>query len=140
MIAASEPVVKSAVRMFRAGIINAVVGCVVGLAVLLLGGTSEWKLPIAMSIAVLASSYLVRIQTMWRQAPITAAIVIAAGLSHHSKLSGAELGVHKVAEVILGCVMGLVVSWLMSLIWPVREHRAKPEEGAESASAKQTAS
>ena len=140
MIAASEPVVKNAVRMFRAGITNALVGCVVGLAVLVIGGTSEWKLPIAMSIAVLASSYLVRIQTMWRQAPITAAIVIAAGLSHHSKLSGVELGVHKVAEVIVGCVIGLFVSWLMSLIWPVREHRAKPEGGAESVSAKQSAS
>ena len=32
----------------------------------------------------------------------------------HSKLSGVELGVHKVAEVILGCVMGLLVTWLMS--------------------------
>ena len=49
MVAASEPVVKSAVRMFRARIINVLVGCVVGLAVLVLGGTSEWKLPLAMS-------------------------------------------------------------------------------------------
>ncbi len=140
MIAASEPVVKSAVRMFRAGIINAVVGCVVGLAVLVLGGTSEWKLPIAMSLAVIVSSYLVRIPTMWRQAPITAAIVIAAGLSHHSKLSGVELGVHKVTEVILGCVMGLLVTWLMSLVWPVPEPRTKPEAGAESVIGKQSAS
>ena len=126
MVAASEPVVKNAVRMFRARIINVLVGCAVGLVVLVVGGTSEWKLPLAMSIAVLVSSYVVRIQTMWRQAPITAAIVIAAGLSHHSKLTGVELGVHKVAEVILGCLMGLFISWLMSYIWPVREPKAKP--------------
>jgi uncharacterized membrane protein YccC len=126
MVAASEPTVKNAVRMFRARIINVVVGCAVGLAVLVVGGESEWKLPLAMSIAVLVSSYVVRIPTMWRQAPITAAIVIAAGLSHHSKLSGAEFGVHKVAEVIVGCVMGLFVSWLMSYIWPVAEPEAKP--------------
>ena len=126
MVAASEPVVKNAVRMFRARIINVLVGCAVGLVVLVVGGTSEWKLPLAMSIAVLVSSYVVRIQTMWRQAPITAAIVIAAGLSHHSKLTGVELGVHKVGEVILGCLMGLFVSWLMSYIWPVREPRTKP--------------
>ena len=131
MVASSEPVVKNAVRMFRARIINVLVGCAVGLVVLVVGGTSEWKLPLAMSIAVLVSSYVVRIQTMWRQAPITAAIVIAAGLSHHSKLSGVELGVHKVAEVILGCVMGLLVSWLMSYVWPVPEP-AKPAAGSSS--------
>jgi hypothetical protein len=56
---------------------------------------------------------------MWRQAPITAAIVIASGLMHGSKLSGVEHGLHKVGEVILGCVMGLVVSWAMSRVWPI---------------------
>ena len=126
MIAASEPVVRNAVRMFRARIINVLVGCTVGLVVLVVGGTSPWKLPLAMSMAVLVSSYVVRIQTMWRQAPITAAIVIASGLAEHSKLSGVEHGLHKVAEVILGCVMGLLVSWLMSYIWPVPEAKAKP--------------
>jgi uncharacterized membrane protein YccC len=126
MIAASEPVVKNALRMFRARIINVLVGCAVGLAILIVGGTSPWKLPIAMSIAVLVSSYVVRIQTMWRQAPITAAIVIAAGLSHHSKLTGMEHGLHKVAEVIIGCLMGLLVSVLMSRVWPVREPKAMP--------------
>ena len=64
------------------------VGCAVGLLFLLVGGSSEWKLPFALAVTVLVSSYVIHIQTMWRQAPITAAIVIAAGLTHHSKLSG----------------------------------------------------
>ena len=62
---------------------------------------------------------------MWRQAPITAAIVIAAGLTHHSKVSGVEHGLHKVGEVILGCVMGLFVSWIVSEVWPLPELPAK---------------
>src|SRR5215470_2700518 len=65
MVAASEPVVQNALRMFRARIINVLVGSAVGLTVLVMGGASEWKLPLAMSIAVLVSSYVVRIQTMW---------------------------------------------------------------------------
>lgn len=121
MIAASEPLVRNAIRMFRARVINALVGCAVGLIFLIVGPPSEWKLPLAIAAAVLVSSYVVRIQTMWRQAPITAAIVIAAGLTHHSKLTGIEHGLHKVAEVILGCVMGLAVSWLMSKVWPLQE-------------------
>ena len=121
MVAASEPQVKEAVRMFRSRIINVLIGCAVGLLVLLVGGTSEWKLPLAMAMTVLVSSYVVHVQTMWRQAPITAAIVIASGLTHQSKLSGVEDGVHKVGEVLLGCVMGLLVSWTLSKVWPLHD-------------------
>jgi hypothetical protein len=72
-----------------------------------------------MAMTVLVSSYLIHIQTMWRQAPITAAIVMATGLIHNSKLSGVEDGLHKVGEVLLGCIMGLLVSWIMSKLWPL---------------------
>ena len=125
MVAASEPQVKEAARMFRSRIINVLVGCVVGLVFLLVGGASEWKLPLALAVTGLVSSYVIHIQTMWRQAPITAAIVIATGLTHHSKLTGVEHGLHKVAEVLLGCLMGLVVSWVMSRVWPMPEGKAK---------------
>ena len=60
MIAASDPVVTDARRESRTSLINTAVGCAVGLAVLVTGGSTEWKLPIAVSIAVLVSSYLVR--------------------------------------------------------------------------------
>jgi uncharacterized membrane protein YccC len=125
MVAASEPQVKEATRMFRSRVINVLVGCAVGLLLLVIGGTSEWKVPFGLAVTVLISSYVVRIQTMWRQAPITAAIVIATGLIQHSKSSGVEHGLHKVAEVLLGCVMGLCVSWFMSRIWPLPEAPAK---------------
>jgi hypothetical protein len=57
------------------------------------------------SIAVLVSSYFVRISNMWRQAPITAAIVIASGLTQHSRMIGVEEGLSRVAEVFLGCLV-----------------------------------
>jgi uncharacterized membrane protein YgaE (UPF0421/DUF939 family) len=119
MIAASDPQLKQALRTFWSRITNALVGCAVGLFVLVVGGWSPWKLPLALAITVLISTYVVRVQVMWRQAPITAAIVIAGGLSHESKLTGVEHGVHKVAEVIFGCVMGLLVSLAMSKVWPI---------------------
>ena len=121
MIAASDPQVVEAARMFKCRITNVLVGCAVGLLVLVVGGSSEWKLPLALAVTVLVSSYVIHIQTMWRQAPITAAIVIAAGLTHHSKLTGVEQGLHKVAEVIFGCLVGLVVTWTMSKVWPMAE-------------------
>ena len=119
MVASSEPVVKEAARMFRSRLINVLIGCVVGLTFLLVGGAKEWKLPLALAVTVLISSYVIHIQTMWRQAPITAAIVIASGVEHNSKLTGVEHGLHKVGEVLFGCLVGVVVSWAMSKIWPV---------------------
>lgn len=124
MIAASDPQVEEAARMFRSRLINVLVGCVVGLAFLAVGDPSEWKLPFALAVTVFVSSYVIHIQTMWRQAPITAALVIASGLEGHSKLSGLEHGLHKVGEVLFGCLVGLLVSWLMAKVWPVKKPAA----------------
>lgn len=121
MVAASDPQVNEAARMFRSRIINVLVGAVVGLLFLLVGGPAEWTLPLALAVTVLLSSYVIHIQTMWRQAPITAAIVIASGITSHSRVSGLEHGLHKVAEVLFGCLVGLLVTWLMSKVWPIRQ-------------------
>ena len=133
MVAASDPVIKQAARTFRGRITNALLGCAVGLVFLVLGGSRDWKLPLALAVTVLLSTYVVRVQVMWRQAPITAAIVIAAGMAHHSDLSAFEIGVRRVGEVLLGCVMGLVVSWAMSFIWPTPG--AKQEKAGATATA-----
>jgi uncharacterized membrane protein YccC len=124
MVAASDPLVEEAFKTFRGRLINTLIGCTAGLFVLAVGGKSEWNIPIALSMSVLISSYLVRVRVMFRQAPITAAIVVAGGLTGHSKLNGVAEGVRRVGEVLLGCLVGLAVTWALSKIWP-------PPEGAE---------
>jgi hypothetical protein len=47
MIAASDPVVETAWKFLRGRLTNALVGCGTGLVILFVGGTSEWKIPIA---------------------------------------------------------------------------------------------
>jgi len=120
LVAASDPEPKQARQLFRSRIINVLVGCVVGFAFLLLGSGKPRMVPVALGITVLISSYLVRVKTMWRQAPITAAIVIAASLASASSKVGLERGLHRVAEVLFGSVVGMLVSWLMSKVWLVR--------------------
>jgi uncharacterized membrane protein YccC len=132
MVATSDPQLKQALQTFRGRIINTLLGCAVGLVSVAVGRT-EWQLPLAMAVTVLLSSYVIRIPAMWRQAPITAAIVIAGGLQHHDKLTGMEQGLHRVAEVLLGCVVGIAVAWLLSKIWPL------PESGGTKVSNKQGA-
>jgi hypothetical protein len=54
---------------------------------------------------------------MWRQAPITAAIVIASALAGESSAIGVTQGLHRLAEVVFGCLVGLIVSLVMSRVW-----------------------
>jgi len=118
MVATSDPSMKQAVTLFRARIINTLVGCAIGLLFIAIGGSHLITLPVAMAVTVLVSSYIVRIPTMWRQAPISAAFIIAAGLEHHSRINGLQAGGGRVAEVLFGCIVGLVVAWLVSVVWP----------------------
>jgi uncharacterized membrane protein YccC len=120
MIAASDPQPVEAWRMFKSRITNVAVGCAAGLAALLLGGSEEWILPLTLAATVLLSSYVVRVKTMWRQAPITAAVVIAAAVVNGSSHIGVVQGLHKVAEVVFGCVVGVVVSVVMSKVWLIQ--------------------
>jgi len=84
-----------------------------------IGGTRSIMLPLAMAVTVLLSSYVARIQTMWRQVPISAAFVIATGLEYHSRKHGLIAGVGRMNEVLFGCFVGLVVAWLVSVVWPL---------------------
>src|SRR5215467_9892274 len=119
MVATSDPLMKQAVLTFRARIINSLVGCAIGLLFIAIGGARLLMLPLAMAVTVLVSSYVVRIQTMWRQVPISAAFVIAAGLEHHSRKQSLLAGVSRMNEVLFGCFVGILVAWLVSVAWPL---------------------
>jgi uncharacterized membrane protein YccC len=135
MVAASDPQPAEARKMFKARLANVAVGCIVGLAFVVLGQGKEWMLPLALGTTVLVSSFVVRIKTMWRQAPITAAIVIAAGILQGSAQAGIERGLQKVVQVVFGCLVGLVISLAMSRVWfvdiPVKDDKAAAKKAAE---------
>jgi len=135
MVATSDPLMKTALLTFRARIINTMVGCAIGLVFIAIGGNRVIALPIALAVTVLVTSYIVRIQTMWRQAPISAAFVIAAGLEHHARLPGLRAGVQRMSEVLFGCVIGLAVAWFVSIVWPLPD--PVPVDGAAQAHAAQ---
>ena len=120
MVATSDPQLKQSLATFRGRLVNTLVGCAVGLLFIAIGRT-EWELPAALAVTVLVSSYLVRVPTMWRQAPITAAIVVAGSMQQHDKLGALEHGAARVGEVLFGCVVGIASAWLLSKLWPLRE-------------------
>jgi uncharacterized membrane protein YccC len=124
MIAASEPKVEEALKFFRGRLVNALIGCGAGLMILFTGGASEWKLPLALSVSALISTYVVRVPVMWRQAPITATIVVAGALMETSKMHGLRQGITRVGDVLLGCLVGLLVTFVISKLWPLSPEEA----------------
>ncbi len=120
MVATSDPQLRQSVATFKGRLINTLVGCAIGLVFIAFGHT-EWQLPTALALTVLVSSYVVRVPTMWRQAPITAAIVVAGSLQHHDKLGALQQGAVRVGEVLFGCLVGIASAWLLSRLWPLRE-------------------
>ena len=130
MVATSDPSMKQAVLTFRSRIINTLLGCAIGLCFIVIGGTRLITLPLAMAVTVLLSSYVVRIQTMWRQAPISAAFIIAAGFEFHSRRRGLIAGVTRMSEVLFGCVVGLVVAWVVSVVWPLGDPKSAEQRSA----------
>ncbi len=120
MVAASDPQPVEARRMFTCRLANVAVGSLAGLVFLVVGGAEDWILPLALGVTVLVSSYVVRIKTMWRQAPITAAVVIASAIDSNSAAIGVRQAVHKVAEVVFGCLVGVIVSLIMSRVWLIQ--------------------
>lgn len=131
MLASSDPHVSVAFKHVRSRLINAVLGCATGLTFLLLrgaiGGSGHWALPLVLAVTAFISSYIVRVPVMWRQAPITAAIIVASGIEQHSEKLSIEIGLRRVAEVLFGCLLGLAVSWLLSKIWPLPEPPPTPK-------------
>jgi len=126
MVATSDPVLRQAALMFRWRIVNALVGCVIGLVGIAIGGAHLIVLPLAMAVTVIVSWYAMPSQTMWRQAPIGCAFVIAAGLEHQKRVNGLYAGAVRMAEVMLGCIVGIVVAWCVAKVWPLPE--SAPQE------------
>jgi len=120
MIGTADPEPEQSRQVLRNRLINVFVGCACGLAFLVIAGGRPWVLPLALATTVLISTRVVRVKMMWRQAPITAAIVIAAAFTSQSTRHGVEQGFLKVAEVAYGCLVGLLVSLLMSRVWRVQ--------------------
>jgi len=66
MLASSDPEVSVALKHFRSRLINAVLGCATGFLFLLLGGSRDWKLPLALAVTAFISSYIVRVPVIPR--------------------------------------------------------------------------
>ena len=121
MVAVTEPQLGTARAHFRARLANTFLGGTMGFLFLLVAGPHDWVLPLATATTVLVSFYVLRVPKYWRIGPVTAALVMVASLTEHSRRSGTEAGLRRLLEVFLGGLMAVGVSLVFSKIWPTRE-------------------
>ena len=128
MIACTEPHLQSTRINFQARLANTCIGGAMGLVFVLVAGPRHVVLPLALGATVLVSSYVFEVPRYWRIAPTTAALVVASSLEHESRKIGLEVSVRRVAEVMLGSFMAVVVAFVMARIW--EPPAAKAEGGS----------
>jgi uncharacterized membrane protein YccC len=121
LILVTEPKIQTAWLSFKARIINTLAGCLMGLFFLTFIIQYSWLLPIALTIAVLVASYVIKMPLGWRIAPVTTAIIISAGVLEKSTNAGLEIAAHRTVEVFAGSLIALLITWIMSLIWAPSE-------------------
>jgi uncharacterized membrane protein YccC len=128
MIACTEPHLQSTRINFRARLANTCIGGAMGLVFVLVAGPRHVVLPLALGATVLVSSYVFEVPRYWRIAPTTAALVVASSLERESRRIGLQVSLHRVAEVMLGSFMAVIVAYVMARIW--EPPPAKAEGGA----------
>lgn len=103
--------VQSAMNNFVSRMLNTLIGCGIGLLFLKLFGASAWVVLLAMSLAIIVSSDLVKVPISWRIAPITAAIVMTPAYVAHSAHAGLAAALQRTAEVVVGSAVAVGVSY-----------------------------
>jgi len=117
LIVVSEPQIKTAWTSFVARFLNTILGCAIGITLLLAFGLNSGLLAVGVLIATLASIGLTKMQQGWRIGPVTVVLIMSAGVTEKSTYGALQLALERTGAVIGGSIIALLVTWCISLIW-----------------------
>ena len=117
MIDVTETHVEATWLNFKSRMVHTLVGCAAGFISLILFAGHSWVLPVALTLTVLICNYVTKVPLGWRVAPVTAALIISAGLTQRTAIGGIDVAIHRTLEVLLGSTMALAITWIVSRIW-----------------------
>jgi uncharacterized membrane protein YccC len=113
-IVVTDPTIEKAHPNFLSRINNTIVGCIAGIAFVMLFGSPEWLLPICLTATALIASLLVKGSSNWKLATATAALIVSSAIVDHSSLTALEQALRRTAEVACGSITAVLFSWLFS--------------------------
>lgn len=117
LISVTDPQIQTAFTSFKSQAFNTIIGCLTGLLFMLVLGLEAWLLPIAATIAAIISIHLFRTQAGWRTGPITAALVMSAGIVDKSEHGALALAIQRALGVLTGSVVAMLITAVFALIW-----------------------
>jgi uncharacterized membrane protein YccC len=120
--------VKIAWTSFVARFFNTVIGSACGLFFLLVFGVHSGLLPLTASFAALLSMLLTRMRQGWRIGPVTAVLIMSAGVTEHSPHDALELALQRTLAVFLGSLVALLVTWMVAQFWLPASEPPKEKE------------
>jgi uncharacterized membrane protein YgaE (UPF0421/DUF939 family) len=85
-IVVTDPSIEKAQPNFLSRVTNTLLGCIAGIIIVLVFGSADWMLPIALTITALACTLLIEGQSNWKLATATAALVLTSAIASHSSL------------------------------------------------------
>jgi uncharacterized membrane protein YccC len=105
-----DPDITTTAELARARAINTMVGCFVGLSVLLVFGYSPLAALVAAALTVMVVMLIDRYPTNWRLAPATVMIVVDAGRLAQTHGEEIQYSLLRMAEIAVGCTVALGLS------------------------------
>lgn len=113
-----DPDLRIAWPNFLSRLANTLVGCATGVLCLLIFGLKDWLLPPVLAFTALVCTDIIKMSGSWKLAPATSALVLTSALVGNSNLTGLEQALLRTGEVLLGSLVALIISLVLSRFWP----------------------
>lgn len=118
LIVVCDPDISVAWPNFVSRFSNTLIGCTTGILGLFIIGAKEWLLAPLLASTILICTSIIKRPGSWKIAPATSALILTSALAENSSLIGFEQAFHRVAEVLFGSLVALLVSVALSKIFP----------------------
>jgi uncharacterized membrane protein YccC len=124
VVVASAPASTLTASLQR--MLNTSIGCVVGLAALLVFGAQVWVMCLAIGAVTLLCSAVLGPAQRWTIAPVTTVIVMAQAVLARSPAVGMHTAAKRFGEVLAGSLVAVVLSALFLRFAPHRAGAVTP--------------
>lgn len=113
-IVVSDPDLGVAWLSFVSRFFNTLIGCTTGVLCLFIFGPKDWLLPPILALTIVICTNLPKTSGSWKIAPATSALIVTSALVEKSSSIGFEQALRRAEEVLLGSLMALFISALLS--------------------------
>jgi uncharacterized membrane protein YccC len=112
-----DPVLQTTLLNFKSRFAHTLVGSAIGFLLLVAVPRYPYAIiPLGMALASLVCTTVLSLPGNWKIAPVTAALVMAAGVTAHSETAGLTTALRRIGEVLFGSAVAVAVTGAAQLL------------------------